>query len=138
MQLNTSGSEAASQLHGWREIMQIPECFIAKRLRRGTLGSIEQDEFLEIIIAFIHFAGGKAKRQIMISKIHEVYSNQFSGPDYQLLESQSPPKERWIHNIDWAKRKLVQQGLLLEPSKSPYGTWVLSELGRRSVEKLAK
>lgn len=118
--------------------MQIPEYFKNKRLRRGNLGSIEQDEFIEIIIAFIHFAGTQAGRQEIINTIHDVYSRQFTEPDYQLLQSQKPPKERWIHNIDWAKRKLVKQGLLLEPSKSPYGTWVLSELGKKSAEKLSK
>ena len=102
------------------------------------MGSIEQDEFLEIIIAFIHFAGGLEGRQEIIKTIHDTYSGQFADPDYQLLQSQKPPKERWIHNIDWAKRKLVKQGLLLEPSKSPYGTWVLSELGKISAAKLSK
>lgn len=118
--------------------MHIPEHFKAKKLRRGNLGSIEQDEFLEVIMTFIYFAGGQAKRQIIIRKIHDIYSDQFTGSDYQLLESQTPPKERWIHNIDWAKRKLVKQGLLLEPSKSPYGTWVISDLGQINLEKFAK
>lgn len=118
--------------------MQIPDYFKSRRLRRGSLGSIEQDEFLEIIIAFIHFAGAQAERQEIIKTIHGTYSNQFTEPDYALLTSQRPPKERWIHNIDWAKRKLVKQGLLLDPSHSPYGTWVLSELGKEKAARLSR
>lgn len=112
--------------------MQVPSDYRIKRLRRGSIGSIEQDEFVEIIVVFLQFAGGRARRQTIISKIHEVYSDQFTEADYYLLASQTPPKERWVHNIDWAKRKLVQQGVLLAPSKSPYGTWVLS---RNKIEK---
>lgn len=111
--------------------MQIPEHLGTKRLRRGNLGSIEQDEYCDIIAAFIYLAGGQFRRQKIINSIHKVYSTQLTSADYELLQSQSPPKERWIHNIDWAKRKLVQQGILLVPAKSPYGTWVLSSDGSK-------
>jgi hypothetical protein len=109
--------------------MQIPDHLSTRRLRRGNLGSIEQDEYCNIIAAFLYLAGGQDRRQKIINTIHNVYSTQMTGADYELLQSQSPPKERWIHNIDWAKRKLVQQGILLVPARSPYGTWVLSDEG---------
>lgn len=109
--------------------MHIPEHFSRRRLRRGSLGSVEQDEYCEIITILIHLSGGKARRQAVINNIHNIFSSQFTAADYELLSSQTPPKERWIHNIDWAKRKLVLQGVLLPPSKSAYGTWALSETG---------
>ena len=115
--------------------MHIPEHLQRKRLRRGNLGSIEQDEFCEIITALIFLFGGKARRQAIINTIHGIYSSQFTATDFELLNSQTPPKERWIHNIDWAKRKLVLQGVLLPPSKSPYGTWALSEAGSNQAAK---
>lgn len=118
--------------------MQTPDHLSAKRLRRGTLGSIEQDEYCDIIAAFIYLAGGQARRQKVIDSIHKVYSTQMTTADYELLQSQSPPKERWIHNIDWAKRKLVQQGLLLVPAKCPYGTWVLSDEGAMRAAAFVK
>lgn len=117
--------------------MQIPHHLKSKRLRRGDLGSIEQDEFIDIIVALIYLAGGQASRQIVINKIHNTYSAQFTQTDYEFLQS-SPPKKRWIHNIDWTKRKSVQQGLILKPAESPYGTWVLSETGKKSAEKIVK
>lgn len=111
--------------------MHIPNHLAQRSLRRGNLGSIEQDEFCDIILAFIYLAGGEARRQLIIDTIHKIYSSQFTEADYVMLQSQNPPKERWVHNIDWAKRKLVKQGLLLVPAKSPYGTWVLSEEGAK-------
>jgi hypothetical protein len=108
------------------DVMQIPAKLSDKRLRKGSLGSVEQDEFCELIIALILLAGGEMRRQKIIELIHSTYSSQFTVADYELLQSQTPPKERWIHNIDWAKRKLVQQGTLLPPSESPYGTWVIA------------
>ncbi len=116
--------------------MKIPDFLKNKRLRKGTLGSIEQGEFSDIIVIFIFLLGGKGRRQEVISAIQEIFASQLSEPDYKLLQSQKPPKERWIHNVDWAKRKLVQQGLIFEPSKSPHGTWVLTEEGTRAAELL--
>jgi len=119
--------------------MHIPEHISRRRLRRGNLGSVEQDEYCEIITALIHLSGGKARRQAVISNIHSIFSSQFTASDYELLSSQTPPKERWIHNIDWAKRKLVLRGVLLPPSQSPYGTWALSEAGAiRAAKSLAE
>lgn len=115
--------------------MRILDQFSDKRLRRGRLGSIEQDEFLDIIVHLIYFQGGQATRRVIMLKIYEMFKSQFSEHDFELLESQKPPKERWIHNVDWAKRKLVVQGLLFEPSKSPNGTWVLTEKGTTAVKR---
>jgi hypothetical protein len=118
--------------------MQIPDHLKNKRLHRGNLGSVEQDEFCDIIVSFVSLAGGAIRRQKIIEKIHSVFSAQFSPEDYALLESQKPPKERWIHNVDWAKRKLVQQGILLPPPGLPTGTWKLSDEGIRRAERLIK
>jgi hypothetical protein len=119
--------------------MLIPEHLSRRRLRRGNLGSIEQDEYCDIIAALIFLSGGRARRQTIISAVHSIYSSQFTAADYELLNSQTPPKARWIHNIDWAKRKLVLQGVLLPPSQSPYGTWALSEIGSiRAAKSLAE
>ena len=96
-------------------------------MRRGPLGSIEQDEYVEIIVSLLRKAGGRARRQDVLAQIQDVLASQFRPPDYELLQSQHPPKERWVHNVDWAKRKLVEQGIIRSPSKSCYGTWVLSE-----------
>jgi len=111
--------------------MLIPDHLSKKRLRRGHLGSIEQEEYCNIIAALVYLAGGQARRQKVIDLILNVYSTQMTSADYELLQSQSPPKERWIHNIDWAKAKLVKQGIMLVPAKAPYGTWVLSAEGSR-------
>ena len=118
--------------------IQIPEHITKKRLHRGSLGSIEQDEYCDIITAFVYLVGGQARRQKIIDSIHNVYSSQFTEADYALLQSQNPPKERWVHNIDWAKRKLVQQAVLLVPAQSPYGTWVLSEKGTQHATAFVK
>lgn len=118
--------------------MQIPDHLKNKRLRRGNLGSVEQDEFCDIIVSFVILAGGAIRRQKIIELIHAAFSAQFSAEDYALLESQKPPKERWIHNVDWAKRKLVLQGLLLPPPGLPTGTWKLSEQGKIKAERLIK
>lgn len=107
--------------------MPVPDQIKSKQLRKGNLGSVEQDEFSDIIITILSLEGGSASRQKIIETIHSIYSSQFSKADYELLASLHPPKERWIHNVDWAKRKLVKEGILLPPLKSPYGTWVLSE-----------
>jgi hypothetical protein len=105
-----------------------------KRLRKGSLGSVEQDEFIGIIIDLLNSFGGQQHRQRIINSVHTLYSFQFSAPDYELLKSQNPPKERWIHNIDWAKRKLVQQGVILAPSQSPYGVWILSDAAKEQAK----
>ena len=116
----------------------IPDYLKNKKRRRGDLGSVEQDEFCDIIISFVILAGGAIGRQKILQLIHETFSAQFSDADYALLESQKPPKERWIHNIDWAKRKLVQQGILLPPPGLPTGTWKLSEQGKIKADKLIR
>jgi hypothetical protein len=103
----------------------------SRKLRCGDLGSIEQDEFIEVIISLLQAFGGSARRQVILDHIHKIFGSQFKKPDYELLESQKPPKERWVHNVDWAKRKLVEKGFLHKPSDSPYGTWVLTEKGKR-------
>ena len=117
--------------------MEVPQHLKTRQLRRGNLGSIEQDEFSDLILAFVFAFNSGARRQKIIELIHDTFREQFRKPDYELLQSQKP-KERWIHNIDWAKRKLVHEGFLLRPPDAPYGTWVLTEKGKRSAEILWK
>lgn len=116
--------------------MQIPESFKNKRLHKGKLGSIEQDEYCDIIAAFVYAFGGQAKRQKIISMIYDTYKSQMTSEDFKLLVSQGASKERWMHNIDWARMKLVKEGILLASQKSPYGTWVLSENGINLVRPI--
>ena len=104
--------------------------------RRGDLGSIEQDEFEDMVIASLHLLGGSGRRQVIIEYILKTFGSQFKEFDYELLESQKPPKERWIHNVDWARKKLVENGLLRKATDSPYGTWVLTEKGRTEALNL--
>ncbi|MDR3553952.1 MAG: winged helix-turn-helix domain-containing protein [Syntrophobacteraceae bacterium] len=106
------------------------------RLHRGVLGSIEQDEFVDVIIALLYASGGQARRQKVLDRILNLFKPQFREADYECLASQNPPKERWIHNVDWAKRKLVEKRLLLRPGQSPYGTWVLTETGKTKAQIL--
>ena len=110
--------------------MEIRDQLKQKQLRRGNLGSIEQDEFLEVIISLLKLNGGRARRQVVLDQIYQICNSQFQRPDFELLASQNPPKERWIHNVDWAKRKLVVGGILYQPSNSPHGTWVLTGKGQ--------
>jgi hypothetical protein len=111
--------------------MQQPNELKAKKLRKGNLGSIEQDEFMEPILTILSSSGGKTRRQNILNQIHQLYGNQFNQKDYELLASQKPPKERWIHNVDWAKRKLVENGNLCKPNDSQWGMWVLTEKGKK-------
>lgn len=78
--------------------MEIPK-YLKSKLRLGSKGSIVQDEFADIVLTEIYYSGGNAERHKIISTIHEIYSSQFAEADYELLNSQKPPKERWIHNI---------------------------------------
>jgi hypothetical protein len=66
--------------------MQIPERLSKRRLRWGILGSIEQDEYGDIIAAFVYLEGGQARRQKIIDTIHGAYSSQFTAADYELLQ----------------------------------------------------
>ncbi len=116
--------------------MQIPDSIKSKRLKRGNLGSIEQDEFTDIIIGLISALGGGAERQVVLRHIQQIFKSQLKEPDHEVLKSQTTPKERWAHNVDWAKRKLVTNGFLLKPAESPYGTWILTEKGKMKAMSL--
>ena len=72
----------------------------------------------------------------MLDLLRETWGTQFEQADLALLDSQAPPKERWIHNVDWAKRRLVVDGLIHKPGGVPYGAWVLTDAGRRAAEAL--
>ncbi len=111
--------------------MRVPESLKSRRLRHGRLGSIEQSEFGDIVLSLLRASGGQASRPEVLDAIHGTFKGQFTEADYALLRSQTPPKPRWVHNVDWAKRKLVTEGYLRRPSDSPYGVWVLTDRTRK-------
>lgn len=119
-----------------RRHARLPKSLSERRLKHGPKGSVEQEEFFDLIISSIVALGGEPRRPAVIDFIRSVWGHQFQQADFALLRSQTPPKERWIHNVDWAKRKLVTQLLLCDPDSAPRGAWILTDKGKRTAQEL--
>lgn len=116
--------------------MEIQDYIKSKVLRRGNLGSIEQDGFIDVLILSLYVLKGGARRKIVLDYIEKNFGNQFREPDCELLTSQKPAMKRWVHNVDWVKQKLVENRLIHNPANSSYGTWVLTEKGEQEALNL--
>jgi len=98
----------------------------AERLARGL--RTPESAFVLPILRALEELGGRAQMQQVIEKIAEVMKDQFREVDHQPLKS-DPGRPRWNNTAQWARNKMVNDGLLR--SNSPRGVWELTENGRK-------
>ena len=87
--------------------------------------------FLPILQALVKL-GGSGRVQAVLDVVEEIMGDQLNKYDYQSIPS-NPKILRWRNNAQWARLKLVQEGLLADDS--PRGIWEITEAGRQRVRE---
>lgn len=96
-----------------------------KMLKQGL--RTPNEAFLTPILQALVQLGGSCRVKDVLDRVEEIMSNQLNKYDYQSIPS-NPNIIRWQNNAQWARLKLVQEGLLA--SDSPRGIWEITEAGR--------
>lgn len=97
------------------------------RNRKLQKGMRTNEELYRIpILESLKELGGKAKIQDVLEKVHSKMKNYLKPIDYESINS-DPKSPRWRNTAQWARFKLVQQGLM--KNDSPKGIWEISEKG---------
>jgi len=103
---------------------------MTKMLKKG-LRTPNDAFFLPILQALVQL-GGSGRVQSVLEVVEEIMGDQLNKYDYQSIPS-NPKILRWRNNAQWARLKLVQEGLLADDS--PRGTWKITEAGRQRVRE---
>jgi hypothetical protein len=72
--------------------------------------------------------GGQASVQAVVQRVKQLLEPQFTEIDYT-PQPAHPREPRWINNTQWARKELVELGLMLPKRRT--GIWEISEAGRR-------
>lgn len=99
---------------------------IKSKLKKGLRTS--QEEFIIPILESLIELGGKVKVENVLDKVYEKMKDRLNWYDLEGLPSK-PKEERWKNTAKWARKTMVNEGLLL--SDSPRGIWEISEKGIR-------
>lgn len=99
-----------------------------KRLPRG-LRTLEIDFYVPILSVLMKM-GGKGQASEVPSQVGEIMKPRLNEYDFEALPSgQHDP--RWYKTAQWARRRMVQSGLLSSTSESQRGVWEVTEAGRK-------
>lgn len=102
-----------------------------KNLVRG-LRTKESTFYLPILESLVEL-GGRAEAKAVLDKVRQKMENVLNKYDKQPLKS---GKLRWENTARWARKTMVQEGLL--SANSPRGIWEITEKGRLYIELASK
>lgn len=90
------------------------------RVRRGE--RTPQEAYYAPIVEVLSEAGGRMKTENIYDPVHDRLSDQFVDVDYDSISSGGT---RWKVTTRWARKALVEQGVLADDS--PRGVWELAD-----------
>ena len=119
---------------------------LAKRVNRGADGRTDaaprnlgrlhkgertaEDAFFMPILQVLSDMGGRGRAGEIVEQVGQVMEPVLHDVDYELLESDGKP--RWQKAANWARKHMVDNGLLR--ADSPRGTWEISDEGRARLD----
>jgi len=74
--------------------------------------------------------GGQGKASIVLERVYQQMEDVFVPADLEELSSLQ--EKRWRNTAQWARAKMIKEGLLREDS--PRGVWEISEKGREYLQ----
>ena len=87
---------------------------------------IPESEYIEPILRVLVEMGGRGRAATIVERVGEVMQPVLRDVDRGALTGDGKP--RWLKAANWARRRMVLDGLL--KSDSPRGIWEISEAGR--------
>jgi hypothetical protein len=99
------------------------------RLPRGL--RTPEEAFRRPILEALAELGGKATIGEVLDRVGTKMKASLTKHDLQPLPS-DPRSIRWRNTAQWCRNTLVREGLM--KSDSPYGTWEISEEGRKALQ----
>ncbi|MFN3692423.1 MAG: winged helix-turn-helix domain-containing protein, partial [Fervidobacterium sp.] len=98
------------------------------KVRKGM--KTPEKAYYRPILEFLVKLGGQTKAYIVLDLIYENMKDKFKEVDLERLNS---GEVRWRNTAMWARKRLVDLGLL--EKDSPNGIWKISEKGRKALEE---
>jgi len=123
----------------WQTIFadQVPKLHRKKeetgKLKRG-LRTPEKDFVKPILEALVEI-GGKAEVRTVLDRVYQKMKSVLNEYDIQHLPS-DPKQKRWENTAQWARKSLVNKGLLA--ADSPRGIWEITKQGEFYLNNLSK
>ncbi len=100
------------------------------RLQRGQ--RTREEAYYHSILRALVGLGGRAEMQAVIDRVGSLMDGKLKPVDFECLPSR-PEQPRWENAVQWARAKLVEQGLM--KSDSPRGVWEITDNGRKQAER---
>jgi len=110
-----------------------------QRMRNGRLPKglkTPQPAYYQPIMEAIYELGGSAPLDKVLQAIEKKMKGLLTDVDYQKLPTND--SIRWKNTAQWARFKLVKDGLLASASESGRGVWKLSSIGLQRIEQRGK
>lgn len=109
-------------------------------IRRQDFGKLPrgartpEERYYPFILQALADAGGSAPIGDVLRRVGEAMRDVLRDVDYQSLPS-DPDTARWRNAAQWARRELVERGLM--SGDSPRGIWEITDAGRRWLAEQA-
>lgn len=100
------------------------------RLRRGM--RTREEAYVQPILKALLVMGGSGRMADVVDRVGVLMKGVLKQVDFEPLAS-DPDAPRWRNAAQWARWAMVKDGLL-KPD-SPKGTWEITDVGRRALER---
>ncbi len=101
-----------------------------RRLPKGV--RTPEEAYYLPILRVLDQMGGSGKATAVLDQIYHLMGSQLNAVDFEPLPS-NPREIRWRNTAQWARKTLIQQGLL--SPNSPIGVWEITEAGREYLRQ---
>jgi hypothetical protein len=119
--------EIKASYRQWKESSSRPRLPRTRRSPRSRRGRrTPEDVFRLPILRALVALGGSAPLHSVLTRVFAEVEGSLTEVDFEPLPSE-PTTPRWQNTAQWARKKLVMEGLMR--NDSPRGTWAISERG---------
>jgi len=102
---------------------------IQKQDQIHTQQKLSLKEIDNALITTLQMLGGSAKKKVVEQKVYDMLQESFRNPWYQ--EESTPGIQRWKHQVNWARNRARERGLIKSTDESGQGNWELTESGMK-------
>lgn len=104
----------------------------SRRLPKGS--RTPESAFFLPILRVLDQMGGSGRGTVVLDQTYELIASQLNAVDFEPLPH-NPREIRWRNTAKWARKKLIERGLLRRDS--PKGVWEITDAGREYLRQHA-
>lgn len=98
----------------------------------ARIAVVSEEEYKRPVLEALYAMGGEGRVTDVLAIVEQKMKGRLSIVDYDALPKSG--EIRWSNRAKWARKRLVDEGMLFSRENSGHGSWKLTPQGLKAVE----